>query len=344
MQTWRMRLKHPINVAWLVAMACFAACSDMGGPVTQGPACRVSTQQLDFGDVLVGESATRSVEISNDGTEPFDLELPGTCSGFAVSSSAELQKLDPGTSATIEITFAPLQQGPDACEFSIHDGCSVSLDGEGVVVTVGADCDVSTIGLDFRQVEVGNSTDLAFTIANVGTVDFSGQVTSLQADVEIIQGAGSYTLAPTQTRDVRVVFSPAVEGVISGSISLGADCGSIPVTGEGTPRQASVSYASQIQPIFTSNCATAGCHSGPNPAGNLSLTQGHSYGNLVGVTSRDFAPALRIAPNDPGASVLYNKVANTNFFGRTMPPGTTGLPSSQVDLIRTWILEGAHDN
>jgi hypothetical protein len=67
--------------------------------------------------------------------------------------------------------------------------------------------------------------------------------------------------------------------------------------------------------------------------------------DLVDVTSAlGYAPAKLVVPGDPGASVLYQKVANTGLYGPAMPQGTTGLPANQREKFRLWILEGAHDN
>jgi len=90
-----------------------------------------------------------------------------------------------------------------------------------------------------------------------------------------------------------------------------------------------VDYDTQIQPIFN---GCTGCH-GNN--GGLSLASGSSYNNLVDVVSQGYAPALRVAPGDPSASVLYNKVAGTGVYGNTMG----NLSTDQINLISTWITE-----
>src|SRR5258708_1156446 len=54
--------------------------------------------------------------------------------------------------------------------------------------------------------------------------------------------------------------------------------------------------------IFTPICA--GCHSGPNPAANLSLDAAHSYNDLVNVPSTEEPTLDRVKPGDPTDSFL----------------------------------------
>ncbi|HIN96412.1 MAG TPA: c-type cytochrome, partial [Candidatus Marinimicrobia bacterium] len=101
-----------------------------------------------------------------------------------------------------------------------------------------------------------------------------------------------------------------------------------------------VDYSTQIQPIFTSNCN--GCHIG-GTSGGLNLSVGSSYNNLVNVTSPNYSPALRVNPSSASTSVLWNKIAGgTN--GSQMPMNGPYLSQADIDLIETWINEGAQDN
>jgi hypothetical protein len=97
-----------------------------------------------------------------------------------------------------------------------------------------------------------------------------------------------------------------------------------------------VSYAGQVQPVFTANCALTGCHAmGMNPAGGLRLI---NYNSLIsGGNSGDV-----IAPSDPDNSLLVKRIEGT--ITPQMPYLGTPLPDSTIQMIRTWIAEGAQDN
>lgn len=100
-----------------------------------------------------------------------------------------------------------------------------------------------------------------------------------------------------------------------------------------------VSFANDIQPIFTTRCSISGCHVSPSPAAGLVLTAGSSYANLVNVPTQIFTPGVRITPNDTDASVLYLLVSSG-----TMPATGSPLTTAQIDAIREWIESGAPNN
>lgn len=105
-----------------------------------------------------------------------------------------------------------------------------------------------------------------------------------------------------------------------------------------TPPPPSVHFATQIQPIFNSQCTS--CH---GTQGGLSLQSGVSYGNLVNVQAQSACTNLkRVSPNDAANSVLYRKVSGTSC-GSQMPQGGA-LNAQDITRIQTWINEGANNN
>ena len=100
-----------------------------------------------------------------------------------------------------------------------------------------------------------------------------------------------------------------------------------------------VSYAQDIQPIFTSSCGGAGCHIDESTNG-VELTNYQQVINSVGV---QYGDAI-VVPGDPGASPLVDKVEPDPQFGSRMPLDRSPLTAQQVTLIRTWIEEGAENN
>lgn len=98
-------------------------------------------------------------------------------------------------------------------------------------------------------------------------------------------------------------------------------------------------FSTEVVPIFTQHCWT--CH--PDMAG-LDLGATMAYSNLVNVTSTNHAPAIRIVPGDPMASVLWHKVSQSPTYGLNMPPNGTFLSNEELQTIRDWIEQGALDN
>jgi hypothetical protein len=102
---------------------------------------------------------------------------------------------------------------------------------------------------------------------------------------------------------------------------------------------AGISFANDIQPIFSARCAISGCHVLPTPTGGLVLSAGSSYANLVNVPTQVFTPGVRVTPNDVAASVLYLLVSSG-----TMPATGSPLTTAQINAIREWIESGAPNN
>ena len=92
-----------------------------------------------------------------------------------------------------------------------------------------------------------------------------------------------------------------------------------------------VNYSTEIQPIFDSDCVS--CHGN---GGGLDLT---SYQNLMNGGNS----GLSIEPGNATNSYLINKLRGT-ASGDQMPIGYPPLSESIIQLIETWINEGALDN
>ena len=105
-------------------------------------------------------------------------------------------------------------------------------------------------------------------------------------------------------------------------------------------------YTTQVEPIFTNNCTSRGCHVPGNTGGGLNLEVGTSFGEITGSNTTANAPL--VIPNDPDISPLIWKLEGVdnngnNVFGSRMPFGGPFLSQSTVDIIRLWISEGANE-
>ncbi len=112
-----------------------------------------------------------------------------------------------------------------------------------------------------------------------------------------------------------------------------------------------VSLARDIQPILTTGCAVAGCHTGNEPEALLRLDPGWVHDpelGAVGVASLEAPGLLRIAPGDAQGSYLVAKLEgrqdDVGGFGEPMPAGAPPLSDEVITLIRSWIDDGARDN
>jgi hypothetical protein len=145
---------------------------------------------------------------------------------------------------------------------------------------------------------------------------------------------------------------PAVIGSTLTLRSLAAGSSTITIGDASSPRLtvtvnatviAAVSFSAQVQPIFTASCAVTGCHI-PGGNGPMSMEASVSRGNLVGVDMRNSAcGGKRVVAGDANASGTVKKLEGTTC-GNRMPLGGSALPTAQIDVIRTWINQGARNN
>ena len=109
--------------------------------------------------------------------------------------------------------------------------------------------------------------------------------------------------------------------------------------GEGQLTEATLA---QVSEVFAVSCTISGCHSGGDPAGDLSL-EGDFAGRLVGVDSGQRPDLKLVDPGNPDKSYLLIKVrGDDEMVSQRMPPGNP-LPAEQVEIIRAWIASGAKE-
>jgi hypothetical protein len=129
------------------------------------------------------------------------------------------------------------------------------------------------------------------------------------------------------------LFPLLVLGVLIASCS---DIGTQPMSDKRPPPpppSQDVSFQQQIKPIFQANGCLS-CHGGSGGlfvATVAQLLQGGDHG-----------PA--IVPGNADASNIIKKLSPNPPFGDRMPFGGAYLPDSTIQVIRTWINQGAKDN
>ena len=95
--------------------------------------------------------------------------------------------------------------------------------------------------------------------------------------------------------------------------------------------------------VFDKSCANSVCHAAPANAGNLNLTYGLSYEDLVGRAPQNPAAAAAgmklVDPGNPENSFLLTKLIGPTAAeqGARMPFGGGVLHSGKIDAIRMWI-------
>ena len=117
-----------------------------------------------------------------------------------------------------------------------------------------------------------------------------------------------------------------------------AGCGSqttAPAPKAETPGAAEVSFAKDIQPIFSQNCMP--CHAGGKDAkGSYDLT---CYANAMGSGEDSVANVL---PGNADSSTLCLRLDGA--VPPQMPKGRPALDAAQLTTIKNWVNRGAKNN
>ena len=117
-----------------------------------------------------------------------------------------------------------------------------------------------------------------------------------------------------------------------------------PSDDDAPPAVQTVSFSSEIQPIFDASCTV--CHvSGGIADAILHLSAEESFDALVGHPSVQDASLTRVVAGDSSTSLLFQKVSSDSPpVGARMPLGGAPLSDADIALIRDWIDQGAPNN
>ena len=96
----------------------------------------------------------------------------------------------------------------------------------------------------------------------------------------------------------------------------------------------SVYFQNQILPILVSNCTESGCHNAIDQQEGVVLD---SYQSLVTTVEN-------ATQNDFQENKLMRALLETELDERMPPVPKSALPQAQIDLLKTWLAQGARNN
>ena len=263
-----------------------------------------TTSDLTFGNVVVGQSETQLVVLTNSGQTTVTISAMNvTDPGFSAQLPLPLT-LAAGQSVALNVTFSPTANGWTGgwVEFSSDaSNSTLNLEVEGIGVS-SEDLAASPSTVSFGQVAVGASSTMSVVLTNLRNyrVDISGW----QANGGGFSFSGPAlptTLDVGQSLTVNVTFTPQSVGPTGGSLWVSYASLNIPLTGTGT--------------------ATT-----TNTAGQLSITPSPvNFGNVnVGTTTTQ---AVTVSASGGSVTVSSDAISGSQFalkgasFPFTIPAG-----------------------
>ncbi len=95
-----------------------------------------------------------------------------------------------------------------------------------------------------------------------------------------------------------------------------------------------VYFANDILPLLSSSCGIAGCHDAAREKEGLSMTD---YNSVINTGE--------VKKGNPAGSKLYRVLISSDPDEKMPPPGSgVSLSSGQIEMIYTWISQGAQNN
>jgi hypothetical protein len=363
-QSFRKQIEVALGVLLLVCTCCV---SSFAGHNPH----RVSSLKsgLDFGDVVIGTSSTKTVTVTNTGTKNANITgITVTGSGFSYSGPGFPLTLPVGQSVILSITFIPDVAGTSTGSLTLSGNAVVSPDsilltGNGVQPAIVLSATPSSV--NFGNVLVGNSSSQTVSLLNSGSGNVSISQASVVGNGFAVSGlALPLTLGPGQSSAFAITILPTAAGSVTGSVSLVSDAPNSPtvisLSAAGVQPLISVVPASvsfgdvtvgltNTQTVTVSNPGTADLSitqsAGPSTGFSLSglilpltLAAGQSSSFTLSfspTSSGTFSSSLALvsnAPTSPSAISLSGSGVSATL---ELSPSTTSLNFGSVTLGTT---------
>ena len=174
------------------------------------PALVASPPLVDFGRVVIGQTVTASVTLTNSGDRPVEVLRADLTEGSAQIFSTALERinLNPGQSVVLEVRFSPKALELSEGRVTVLDtgarmtALSVRLRGQGVE----SDIEIEPAVLAFSGLYVGQSQTKSFFIRNIGTRPH--EVGLLEMAATRASVAGEFALSPSTLPTLPLTLAP----------------------------------------------------------------------------------------------------------------------------------------
>lgn len=233
----------------------------------------VSPSAIDFGDAVVGTTATQTVGLTNTGNADLTItSAPVTGAGFSITGLTLPLTLTPGQTSSFTARFAPNAGGAANGSISLVSNASnsptaVTLSGNGIaqVLTLS----VNPTSINFGDVNVGSADTRSVTVTNTGNANVTITAAPVTGTGFSVTGLTlPLTLTPGQASSFTARFAPTATGAAAGSIQLTSNASTAPNTitlnGNGTtvaagvltPNPSTVNFGSVIVSNSSSQSVT----------------------------------------------------------------------------------------
>lgn len=178
----------------------------------------IAPSTVDFGDVPIGQNATRTVYVMNVGDEPVTMSGVGggVNEPFEVTQSCQNNVVAPGQKCLMLVSFTPTEKGPATAtsQGTWNDvEYNISLTANGVDPQIS----IAPSELDFGTVAIGSSVKRIVYVTNVGDapIVMEGVGTILKAPFWGVGTCPGATVNPGNSCEMIILYIPKTAGPAS---------------------------------------------------------------------------------------------------------------------------------
>jgi hypothetical protein len=217
-------------VVILVTSGCVGVTGKGTTPAVTGVAIEISPSSVSFGNVAMGQSATKTLTLTNTGTEALSvsgISVAGT--GFTASGPHLPISLAAGQSTSISAVFKPTAGNADTGTITITSNAAgspslVALSGTGTTGTTAAALTVTPTTIAFGSVAVGSEQTQTVHVENTGNETATiSKLTISGTGVSVSGLTAPTTLAAGQTANLTVAYKPAAAGTLTASLAIASN-------------------------------------------------------------------------------------------------------------------------
>src|ERR1700691_6245405 len=224
-------LRGTCGVVALLAILVTSGCVGATGKgtstaATTGPSIEISPSTVSFGNLAVGQSATKTVTVTNNGNTLLTvsgISVAGT--GFSASGPKLPMSLSAGQSASISAVFKPTTGNADTGTITIVSNSEgspslVTLSGTGTTPGAAA-LTASPSSVAFGSVAVGSEATQTIQLANTGSAAVAiSKVAFSGTGVSVSGVTAPMTLEGGKSASLTVTYKPTSPTTLTGSISI----------------------------------------------------------------------------------------------------------------------------
>jgi uncharacterized repeat protein (TIGR01451 family) len=194
-------------------------------PTSSEAGLTISPSSLNFSNVVVGQTLTQTIHISNTGKTPIQLSsIKVSSKDFVISGPSVPRSILPATGLDYTLAFTPTTAGNQSATISITNSVTkapsvVTLAGTGEKSNAAVQLNPNSV--NFGSLVLQTTSTKSITLQNSGDVNvkISG-VTVAGAGFGYADLSPGFSLSPNQTVTFQVWFKPTVKGVAAGTVSV----------------------------------------------------------------------------------------------------------------------------